>query len=161
MNEPTKTGMTLTLPSDLAIVMTRVFDAPRELVWEAWTDPKHPPHWMTGSEGWSMPVCEIDLRVGGAWHFIWHKDGEEKMEMRGVYREIAPPERLINTENWGGDHPETLVTMTLNERDGKTTMVCLTEYPSKESRDAALKTGMEEGAAQSFELLAKYLLTIA
>ena len=104
---------TFTTPSDREIVMTRVFDAPRRLVLEAWTSPEHLPHWMTGPPGWTMPVCEIDLRPGGAWRFVWRKADGTEMEMRGVYREVVPPERLVSTESWGGDWPETLNTLDL------------------------------------------------
>ena len=152
---------TFTTPSDREIRMTRVFDAPRRLVFEAWTNPKHLPRWMLGPEGWTMPVCEIDLRPGGAWHFVWRRSDGTEMEMRGVYREITPPERLVNTESWGGDWPETINTLMLSEKDGKTTMSQTVLYPSKEARDAALKTGMKDGASVSFDRLADYLRTMA
>jgi uncharacterized protein YndB with AHSA1/START domain len=152
---------TFTTPSDREIVMTRVFDAPRRLVFEAWTSPKHLPHWMLGPEGWTMPVCEIDLRPGGAWHFVWRRSDGTEMEMRGVYRDITPPERLVNTESWGGDWPETINTLILFEEGGKTTTSQTVLYPSKEARDAALKTGMKEGASVSFDRLAEYLRTLA
>ena len=152
---------TFTTPSDLEIVATRVFDAPREVVWECWTNPKHVPHWMTGPEGMTMPVCEIDLRVGGEWHFVWRQPDGKEMEMRGVYREIVPPERLVNTESWGGDWPETLNTLVLTEEGGKTTTVCTVLYPSKEARDKALGTGMKEGWAESYGHLNEYLPTMA
>jgi uncharacterized protein YndB with AHSA1/START domain len=151
----------LTTPSDREIVITRVFNAPRRLVFEAYTNPAHVPHWMLGPSGWSMPVCEIDLRVGGTWHFVWrHSDGTE-MAMRGVYREIVPPERLVSSDSWGGDWPDTLNTLVLSEEDGKTTITQRVLYLSKQARDAALKTGMLEGMAQSFERLAEYLATLA
>ena len=142
--------------------MTRDFNAPRRLVWEAWTKPEHVPHWMLGPEGWTMPVCEIDLRPGGAWHFVWRRGDGTEMEMRGVYEEVAPPERLVNTESWGADWPETLNTLVLSEQDGKTTTMTTTIlYPSKEARDAALQTGMKDGASVSFDRLAEYLQTLA
>jgi uncharacterized protein YndB with AHSA1/START domain len=157
-----KAGATpFTTPSDREIVMTRVVDAPRRLVWEAWTDSEHVPHWLLGPEGWTMPVCEIDLRPGGTWHFVWRRSDGSEMEMRGLYREITPPERLVSTESWGGDWPETLNTLILSEEDGKTTITQTVLYPSKEARDAALETGMEEGASQSFDRLAEYLRAIA
>lgn len=152
---------TFTTPSDREIVATRVVDAPRSLVWECWTNPEHVPHWMTGPEGTTMPVCEIDLRVDGAWHFVWRQPDGKEMEMRGVYREIVPPERLVNTESWGGDWPETLNTLVLTEEDGKTTMVCTVLYPSKEAREKALGTGMKEGWSQSYDHLDEYLRTLA
>src|SRR5437868_2945176 len=151
----------VTTPSDREIVMTRVFDAPRRLVWEAWTNPEHLPRWMLGPEGWTMPVCDVDLRPGGAWHFVWRRSDGTEMEMRGVYREIAAPERLVATESWGGDWPETLNTLVLSEQDGKTTITQTILYPSQEARDAALKTGMAEGVSQSFDRLAGYLASIA
>jgi uncharacterized protein YndB with AHSA1/START domain len=152
---------TFTTPSDREVVMTRVFDAPRRLVFEAWTSPKHLPHWMLGPEGWTMPVCEIDLRPGGAWHFVWRRADGTEMGMRGVYKEIKPPERLVCTESWGGDWPETINTLVLSEKDGKTTMSQTVLYPSKEARDTAMKTGMKDGASVSFERLADYLRKIA
>ena len=152
---------TFTTPSDREIAMTCVFDAPRRLVFEAWTKPEHVPNWMLGPPGWTMPVCEIDLRPGGAWHFVWRKSDGSEMEMRGVYSEIVPPERLASTESWGGDWPETINTVTLAEEDGKTTMTLTVLYPSKEARDAALKTGMKDGVSESFERLAAYLRSIS
>jgi uncharacterized protein YndB with AHSA1/START domain len=150
-----------TTPSDREIRMTRVFDAPRRLVFEAWTNPKHLPQWMLGPEGWTMPVCEIDLRPGGAWHFVWRRSDGTEMEMRGVYREITPPERLVNTESWGSGWPETINTLILSEENGKTTASQTVLYPSKEARDAALKTGMKDGVSVSFDRLAEYLRTLA
>jgi uncharacterized protein YndB with AHSA1/START domain len=147
-------------PTDREIVVTRVFDAPRRLVFEAWTNPRHLPRWMLGPEGWTMPVCEIDLRPGGAWHFVWRRSDGTEMEMRGVYREITPPERLVSTESWGGDWPETLNTLILSEEGGKTTSTVTILYPSKEARDAALKTGMKEGMSQSFDRLNEYLASL-
>lgn len=148
---------TFTTPSDREIVVTRVFDAPCRLVFDAWTKPEHLPHWMLGPEGWTMPVCEIDLRPGGAWHFVWRRSDGTEMGMRGVYREITPPERLVSTESWGGDWPDTLNTLILSEENGKTTMTLTVLYPSKEARDAALQTGMKAGMAASFDRLAEHL----
>jgi uncharacterized protein YndB with AHSA1/START domain len=148
---------TFTTPSDREIVVTRVFNAPRRLVFEAWTNPKHVPRWMLGPDDWTMPVCEIDLRPGGQWHFVWRKSDGTEMAMRGVYREVSPPDRLVSTESWGGGWPETVNTLTLSETDGKTTATVSVLYPSKEARDAALKTGMKEGMTQSYDRLEEYL----
>ena len=162
MTTTNRAGLTtFTTPSDREILMTRVFDAPRRLVFQAWTNPEHVPHWMLGPKGWTMPVCEIDPRPGGAWHFVWRHSDSTEMEMRGVYREITPPERLVSTESWGGKWPETLNTLILSEKDGKTTIAQTVLYPSKEARDEALKTGMKEGVNQSFDRLAEYLATTA
>jgi uncharacterized protein YndB with AHSA1/START domain len=153
-----KAGVTtFTTPSDRELVAMRVVDAPRSLVWEAHTSPKHVPHWMLGPEGWTMPVCEIDLRPGGAWHFVWKQPDGTEMEMRGVYREIAPPERLVHSESWGGDWPETLNTTVFTEKDGKTTITCTVVYSSKEAFEAAIGTGMKDGWSAAYDLLDEHL----
>ena len=162
MESASKIGvMTFTTPTDREIITTRTFDAPRRVVWEAWTSPEHLPQWMLGPPGWSMPVCEIDLRPGGAWHFVWRRSDGTEMGMSGVYQEVVPPERLDSTESWGGDWPETLNTLLLVERDGRTTMTLTVLYPSREARDAALGTGMKEGMSQSFDRLGELLRTLA
>ena len=158
-NKPGTT--TFSTPSDREIAATRVFDAPRRLVFEAYTNPKHIPHWMLGPEGWTMPVCEVDLRPGGAWHFVWRRGDGDEMAMRGLYKEVVPPEKVVSTESWGGEWPETINTPTLTEDNGRTTMTSTVLYPSKEARDAALKTGMKDGMTQSFDRLAEYLQSLA
>jgi uncharacterized protein YndB with AHSA1/START domain len=152
---------TFTTPTEREIVISRVFDAPRELVWDAFTSPDHLPRWMLGPEGWTMPVCESDLRPGGAYRYGWQKADGETMEIKGVHKEVDPPERLVSTESWGGDWPETINTLVLAEENGKTRTTQTILYPSKEARDAALGTGMKEGAAQSFDRLAAHLRAIA
>ena len=104
-----------------------------------------------------MPVCELDLRPGGTWHFVWRRTDGTEMGMSGEYREIAPPERVVHSESWGGDWPETINTLMLAEENGKTTITMKVLYPSKEARDAALKTGMEKGVAASLDRLEDYL----
>jgi uncharacterized protein YndB with AHSA1/START domain len=152
---------TFTTPSDREVVMTRVVDAPQSLVWDAWTSPEHLPNWLLGPSGWTMPVCEVDLRPGGAFRWGWRSGDGDEMEITGVYQEIEPPDRLVSTESWGGDWPETVNTLTFSEDDGKTTITIAVLYPSKEARDAALETGMKEGASASYDRLAEYLRTIA
>jgi uncharacterized protein YndB with AHSA1/START domain len=161
---------TCTTPSDREIVITRVFEAPRELVFDAWTNPKHVPHWLLGPEGWTMPVCEIDLWVGGTWHFVWRRaesaaepgcDGTTEFGMSGVYKEVVPPERVVHTEVWGPEWPETLNTLVLTEQGGKTISTLTILYATKEARDAALKTGMMDGVNVSYERLDGYLLELA
>ena len=151
---------TYSSPSDREIMATRVFDAPRRLVFDAHTKPEHIRSWMLGPEGWTMPVCEIDLRPGGAWHFVWRRGDGTEMAMHGLYKEIVPPEKIVSTESWGGEWPETTNTVRLSEKDGKTTLTMTILYPSKEARDAALTTGMKEGMGQSYERLAEYLQTL-
>jgi uncharacterized protein YndB with AHSA1/START domain len=154
---PETRELSVETPSDREIVMTRTFDAPRGLVWEAWTRPEHLRRWMLGPEGWTMPVCKIDLRPGGAHRSVWRHPDHGEMEIRGVYREVAPPERLIYTDSWGADFPEIIDTLVLTESDGRTTMTLTMIFPSKEARDAALETGMTEGMGQSFARLDAYL----
>ncbi len=160
-NAANRVGVTaFSTPSDREIRAVRVVDAPRRLVFDCWTRPEHLPHWMTGPEGWTMPVCEIDLRPGGAYRFVWRRATGSELEIRGVYREIAPPDRLVYTESWGGDWPELLNTLVLTEEDGKTTMTSTVLCPSKEARDAALATGMTDGWNSSYEKLEGYLRTV-
>jgi uncharacterized protein YndB with AHSA1/START domain len=148
---------TLATPSEQEIEITRLVDAPPALVFEAFTNPAHVPNWMLGPQGWSMPVCEIDLRPGGAWRFIWRRSDGSQLEMGGVYREVKPPERLVSTESWGDGWPETLNTLLLSEQSGKTLITQHVRYPSKEARDAALNTGMQDGMSESFDRLEAYL----
>ncbi len=150
----------LTTPSDREIAMTRVFDAPRQLVFDAHTKPDLVRQWLLGPPGWSMPVCEIDLRVGGKYRYVWRhdRDGTE-MGMGGVYREIVPPERIVNTEKFDeawypGEAVDTLV---LAERGGRTTLTLTVRYESRDARDAVLKSGMESGVKASYDRLAGLL----
>jgi uncharacterized protein YndB with AHSA1/START domain len=149
----------VTTPTEREIVMTRDFDAPRSLVFDALTKPELFKHWLLGPPGWSLPVCEIDLKVGGAQRFVWRGPDGTDMGMRGTYREIVPPERIVHTElfdeDWTGG--ETLVTNVLTEQGGKTTLTMTVLYQSREARDGALSTGMEQGVAASYDRLAELL----
>jgi uncharacterized protein YndB with AHSA1/START domain len=157
-----KTGVsTYATPTDLDLVITRVVDAPRRLVFQAWTDPRHIPQWLLGPEGWSMPVCEIDLRAGGSWRYVWRKADGAEMAMSGTVRDVVPPERLVTTERWGPEWPETINTVVFTESGGLTTITLTVRYPSKEARDAALGTGMKEGMEQSFARLDRLVRTLA
>jgi uncharacterized protein YndB with AHSA1/START domain len=147
----------LTTQGDREIVMTRAFHAPRRLVFDALTKPELVKRWLIGPPGWSMPVCEIDLKVGGSYRYVWrHTDGKE-MGVRGVYRDIVPQERVICTERFDEAwYPgEALLTTTLVEQDGKTTLTSTVLYVSKEARDGVLKSGMENGVAASYDRLAE------
>lgn len=147
---------TFTTPSDREVVMTREFDAPRELVFEAWTSCEHIPHWF-GPRGTEIPVCEIDLRPGGAWRFVLRSPDGREMGMGGVYKEIEQPDRLVSTESFDDYPGESLNTMTLTEKDGKTTLTVTVLAESKEIRDAVIELGMERGAAETFDRLAEHL----
>jgi uncharacterized protein YndB with AHSA1/START domain len=156
-------NLKLTTQGDREIVMTRVFDAPRRLVFDAFTRPELVNQWLLGPPGWTMPVCEIDLRVGGAYRYVWrHADGKE-MGMGGIYREIVPQERLVCTELFDQAwYPgESLTTTTLAEKGGRTTVTTTMLYVSQEARDAVLKSGMERGVAASYDQLAELLASIA
>jgi uncharacterized protein YndB with AHSA1/START domain len=145
----------VTTPSDTDIVMTRVFDAPRHLVFEALTKPEHVRRWWgILDDKHSVPVCEIDLRVGGAWRFVGRGPDGDIPAFYGEYREITPPERLVNTEFFE-PFPDagSLVTTVLTEEGGKTRLTVTASYPSKEVRDMVLQTGMEHGAAISYDRL--------
>ena len=153
-----KTGeTTFTTPSDREVGVTRVFDAPRELVWKTYTEPEHLRQWMLGPDGWSMEVCEIDLRPGGAYRFAWRKDDGSELTIAGVHREVEPPERLVSTESWGPEWPEALNTIVFSEADGRTTLSITVLSPTQEARDAALATGMTDGMTMSLDRLEEVL----
>ena len=144
----------VTTPSDQEIRMTRLFDAPRRLVFEAMTKPEHVKQWWGRlGEGYSVPVCEIDLRPGGAWRFVnRHPNGEAVFY--GVYREIAAPDRLVFTEIYEPfPDAESIVSSVFTEENGKTRMTVTVLYPSPEVRDMVIKTGMAKGAGISYDRL--------
>ena len=145
------------------IVITRSFDAPRGLVFEAMTRPELLKRWLGVFGGWSLAVCEVDLRVGGEYRYVWRSAAGQEMGMRGVFREITPPSRLVSAERF--DDPwyegEGISTITLEERAGKTTLIMTLRYDSKEIRDSVLKSPMESGVAISFDQLDRLLATLA
>ncbi len=145
-----------TEPSGQEIVATRMFDAPRQAVWDAHTKPEQVTEWLLGPNGWEMPHAEIDLRPDGQWSYLWSKP-EGEFEMHGEFREIAPPERIVNTQFIGADAEASLVTLALTEHAGRTTLTLRAEYPSEAARDAAIAAGVEAGWAQSYERLDHYL----
>ncbi len=155
-------NLELTTRGDREIVMTRDFNAPRRLVWDAFTKPELVKQWLLGPPGWAMPVCEIDLRVGGAYRYVWRKTGGPEMGMGGVYREVAAPERLVATEKFDEAwYPgEAVGTLVLSEQGGKTTITQTVLYESREARDAVLKSGMEKGVAASYDRLAELLASL-
>ena len=143
-----------TTPSEREIVLTRIFDAPRELLFEAMTRPEHVRRWWgILDERYSLPVCEIDLRVGGKWRWVG-KGPEGEFAFHGEYREIEPPQRLVFTEIYD-PFPDagSLVTSVLTEEGGKTRLTVTGLYPSREVRDIVIGTGMEKGAAISYDRL--------
>jgi uncharacterized protein YndB with AHSA1/START domain len=152
--------LTLATSSEREIAMTRAFDAPRALLFEALTEPERLQRWLLGPPGWSMPVCEIDLRLGGAYRYVWRRDRDgTEMGMGGVFREIVAPERIVATEQF--DEPwypgAAVVTTALAEQDGKTVLTLTIAYESREARDVAFNSGMADGVAQSYDRLADIL----
>ncbi len=148
-------SLTVTRPSQHEVMVSRTFAAPRAAVFDALTNPAVVTQWLLGPSGWTMPVCEIDLREGGKYRFKWrHADGSE-LGVTGVFREVEPPVRLTNTElfdeDWTGG--ETLATVGLAEQDGLTHFSQTIRFSSPEARDAALTTGMLEGMSASYERL--------
>ena len=153
-------SLKVTTPTDREIVMTRVFNAPRQLVYEAFTRPELMKRWF-GPRGWSLVVCEIDLKVGGTFRFVLRGPDGRDLGMRGVYRELAPPERSVHVESFDDFPGESIVTTVLLEQEGKTTFTVTVVYPSKEIRDAVIQSGMEHGAAESYDKLAEVLTATA
>jgi uncharacterized protein YndB with AHSA1/START domain len=151
----------VTTPTDREIVMTRVFDAPRTLVFDAMAKPELLKRWLSGPPGWSMVECENDLKVGGAFRHVWRRNDGTEMAMRGVYREVVPPERIVRTESFEfGCDPqagEQVGTLVLTEQGGRTTLTLTLLYPSKEARDATIASGMECGVAAGYDRLAELL----
>ena len=145
------------LQGDREIVMTRVFDAPRAMVYEAFTKPELLKRWF-GPRGFSLTTCEVDFRVGGGFRFVLKGPDGREMGMRGEYVELRPPDRSVHLESFD-DFPgePARVTTVFAEADGKTTMTVTVRSPSKEIRDAVLKSGMEHGAAETYDRLAEVL----
>ena len=153
------------LPSEREVRVTRGFRAPRALVYRAYTEPALVRRWMLGPPGWTMPVCEMDVRVGGAYRWRWRgdEDGAE-FGFSGTFREVEPNARIVHTERYdagttgtGMSDGDALVTVTFTEDGGVTTVTTLIDFGSKEGRDAAMATGMTDGMEQSYQLLERVL----
>jgi uncharacterized protein YndB with AHSA1/START domain len=149
-----------TMPSDREIVFTRVFNAPRQVVFDAWTKPEHLRQWYGCSKS-SMIVCEIDLRPGGSYRFVLRASGLPDFTISGVYREIVSPSRIVCTERFEDDGAkEALLAITFDERDDKTVLTSRALYRSAADRQAVLDLGVDQGAAESLDRLARYLSTL-
>jgi uncharacterized protein YndB with AHSA1/START domain len=145
----------VTTPNDFDVVCTRVFDAPAGLVFDCHTKPALVKRWLLGPPGWSMPVCDIDFRVGGRFRYVWRSDESGKeFALTGTYREIAAPMRIVHVEAFeGGEMEAALITTLFAENGGRTTMTLTISFASRAARDAALATGMTGGMAQSYDRL--------
>jgi uncharacterized protein YndB with AHSA1/START domain len=153
----------MTTPGEREIRIEREFDAARELVWQAWTQPELVRRWLLGPDGWDMPVCEMDVRVGGSYRWVWRKASTgAEMAMGGTYREVVRPERLVTTEKF--DDPwypgECVATTSFTERAGRTTVVTTMLLDTQEIRDGVLKSGMERGMERSYERIDEILPTL-
>jgi len=152
----------VTLSSDREITMTRLFDAPRALVFEAMSKPEHIARWWGRlGEGYSVPVCEVDLRVGGKWRYV-NAFPKGQCAFYGIYKEIAPPDRIVFTEIFE-PYPDSgsLVTATLTDEGAKTRLTLVAQYPSKDVRDMVIASGMERGAAISYDRLEEVAAELA
>lgn len=156
-------SFSVSTPSDREIQVTRVFDAPRTLVFEAFTKPELVRRWLLGPPGWTMPVCEIDLRVGGAYRYLWrHESDGKEMGMGGVFRQIVSPERLVATEKFDEAwYPGEALDTTVFVEEGDTTRITITVlYESMEARNTARRSGMERGMAASYDRVEELLASI-
>jgi len=149
----------VTIPTDREIVLTRVFDAPRALVFDAFTKPELLRQWF-GPRGWSLVVADVDLKVGGTFRFMLRGPDGNDLGMRGIWREIVAPERSVHMESFDDYPGESQVTTVLTEQQEKTKLTATILYPSKEIRDAVLSSGMEHGAAESYDKLAELLASL-
>jgi uncharacterized protein YndB with AHSA1/START domain len=162
--EPVTTSGTakVTLPSDEEILITREFDAPRRLVYRAWTTPELVMRWWSGKRG-EMKLADIDLRVGGTWRYVMVAAGGHEVAFHGEYREIVPEQRIVTTEVYEGmpDIGEPAVdTITFTEDDGRTTLELLMWVPSQEIRDMILETGMEVGMQEQMDMLEQLAISL-
>jgi uncharacterized protein YndB with AHSA1/START domain len=152
-------NLTVTTPSDREIAVSRAFNAPRRLVFDAYTKCEYLKRWLGVFGGWSLDVCTIDLQVGGSYRYEWRNVDGSRMGMGGVYRELAIGERIVATEKF--DDPwyegEAVDTTTFKETEGQTTLTTVVLYASKEARDVALKSGMTDGMTAGFDALDEVL----
>jgi uncharacterized protein YndB with AHSA1/START domain len=161
MTNATSGTAVVTLPSDTQVLITREFNAPRHLVYKAYTTPELVRRWWAGRRG-QMTVAEIDLRVGGMWRFVMTSSEGMEVAFHGTYREIVPVERLVHTEVYEAmPDAEVLNTITLAEADGRTTMAVLVDCPTQEIRDGMMASGMEVGMQEAYDLIEQIAIELA
>jgi len=155
-------ALTVAARGDLEIVMTRSFNAPRRLVWAAYTKPELLKRWLLGPDGWYFITCEVDLRVGGKYRYVWKNDEKNQtLGLGGEYREINAPGKLICTEKFDDFPGEAVSTLELAEHNGVTTLINTVRSPNREARDGMLATGMEKGVGRSYDRLDDVLSSMA
>lgn len=146
--------LTVTTPSDREIRVSRTFDAPRTLVFDFHTKPEYVKRWLLGPPGWSMPVCEIDLTVGGQYRYRWRNDADgREFGVQGQFLEVVSPERIVNLETMEGMPGETTVTVTFEESGAQTLLTVNMLFDSPQTRDIAMETGMTDGMGTSYDRL--------
>lgn len=163
MTKKNSTTTTVTRPSEREFVMERLFDAPRELVWQAWTKPEHLVHWW-GPKGWTLPVCKIDFRPGGIWHYCMRGPKGEESWGKAVYREIDEPERIVYLDTFADEEgnpvegmPEMVITVIFEALEGKTKVTAHAQFASVADLESVLAMGMVEGLTQTWDRLEAYL----
>jgi uncharacterized protein YndB with AHSA1/START domain len=150
----------VTLPSDTQILITREFAAPKHLIYKAWTTPELIKRWWPANRG-RMTVAEVDLRVGGGWRFVMIAEGGLEVAFHGEYRELVPNERLVSTEVFEMvPDAEAVDTLTLTEKDGRTTLTILVQHQTREHRDMHIESGMEDGLQDALDLLERTALSL-
>jgi uncharacterized protein YndB with AHSA1/START domain len=161
MTAATSSGTAVvTLPSDTQILITRDFNAPRHLVFRAWTTPDLIRRWWSGDRG-EVTSVEVDLRVGGTWRYVMTANSGFEVAFHGEYREVVPDERIVSTEVFEGyPDAEAVSTTTFTEHDGRTTLALLVDHPSKETRDAHINSGMEQGMQESMDHLEQVAVSL-
>jgi uncharacterized protein YndB with AHSA1/START domain len=151
---------TVTLPTDEQILITREFDAPKHLVYKAWTTPELVERWWSGQRG-NVTSIDIDLRVGGTWRYVMVADGGFEVAFHGEYHEIVPNERIVSTEVFeGAPDAAAMNTLTFTEVDGRTTLAILVEHTTKEDRDMHINSGMEGGMQEAMDLLEEVAVSL-
>ena len=150
----------VTLPTDTQILITREFDAPKHLVYKAWTTPEHIKRWWSGDRG-EVTIAEVDLRVGGSWRYVMTANGGFEVAFHGEYREIVPNERIVSTEIFEGmPEGEAVNTHMFTEKDGRTTLTLLVQHTSQEFRDAVINSGMEAGMQEAMDHLEQVAVSL-
>ncbi len=150
----------VTLPSDTQILITREFNAPRRLVYKAWTTPELIKRWWSGEQG-EVTLADVDLRVGGMWRYVMVAEGGFEVAFHGEYREIVPNERIVCTEVYEGmPEGEAVNTHTFTETDGRTTLTVLVQHTSQEHRDAHINSGMEGGMQEAYDRLEQVAVSL-
>ena len=157
----TNNTITVTMPSDTSVQVERTFDAPAQLVWDAHTKPELIRQWLLGPDGWDMPICDVDLRPGGDFHYRWAHPTEGAFSSKGTFSTVTPVSYLAFTERMEGFEGESQNSYTLVERDGRTTITMSMDFGSQEARDGAVATGMADGIGVSFDRLEALLPSLS